>query len=105
MTRPSFPPSHIRLKRAYESAVPEDGVRILVDRLWPRGLRKADAALDDWIKEIARVLSYGDGSATIRALAGVPRPLQGRTSATHPETGPHPRSGQDTNGHSRLQCP
>jgi uncharacterized protein YeaO (DUF488 family) len=53
MTRPSFPASHLRLKRAYEPAVPEDGVRILVDRLWPRGLRKADAAIDDWVKEIA----------------------------------------------------
>jgi uncharacterized protein YeaO (DUF488 family) len=53
MTRPPFPASHLRLKRAYEPAVPEDGVRILVDRLWPRGLRKADAAIDDWMKEIA----------------------------------------------------
>jgi uncharacterized protein YeaO (DUF488 family) len=53
VTRPPFPASHLRLKRAYEPAVPEDGVRILVDRLWPRGLRKAEAALDDWLKEIA----------------------------------------------------
>jgi uncharacterized protein YeaO (DUF488 family) len=41
------------LKRAYEPAAAEDGVRILIDRLWPRGLSKADAALDDWMKEIA----------------------------------------------------
>ena len=53
MTRPPFPASRLRLKRAYEPAVPEDGVRILIDRLWPRGLRKADAALDNWTKEIA----------------------------------------------------
>jgi uncharacterized protein YeaO (DUF488 family) len=53
MTRPPFPASHLRLKRAYEPAVADDGIRILIDRLWPRGLRKADAALDDWIKEIA----------------------------------------------------
>ena len=53
MTRQPFPASHLRLKRAYEPAVPEDGVRILVDRLWPRGLRRADAAFDDWLKEIA----------------------------------------------------
>ena len=53
MTKPPFPVSHLRLKRAYEPAMPEDGMRILIDRLWPRGLRKAEAALDDWIKEIA----------------------------------------------------
>lgn len=53
MTKPSFPTSHLRLKRAYEPAAPDDGVRILVDRLWPRGVSKADAALGDWPKEIA----------------------------------------------------
>jgi uncharacterized protein YeaO (DUF488 family) len=45
--------SHVRLKRAYEPAAPDDGVRVLVDRLWPRGLRKADAAIDRWMKDIA----------------------------------------------------
>jgi uncharacterized protein YeaO (DUF488 family) len=53
MTRPAVPASHLRLKRAYEPAEPDDGVRILVDRLWPRGVSKAKAALDDWMKEIA----------------------------------------------------
>jgi len=43
----------ICLKRAYDPPSEEDGVRILVDRLWPRGLRKADAAIDQWAKEIA----------------------------------------------------
>lgn len=43
----------IRVKRAYEPASPEDGTRVLVDRLWPRGLRKADAAVDQWLKELA----------------------------------------------------
>lgn len=43
----------IRLKRAYEPASSDDGARILVDRLWPRGVRKADAAIDHWVKEIA----------------------------------------------------
>lgn len=46
-------PSHIRLKRAYEPAESEDGTRILIDRLWPRGVSKADAALDDWAKQLA----------------------------------------------------
>ena len=53
MSSPSFPSSHLRLKRAYEPAAPEDGYRILIDRLWPRGVRKDKAALDDWAKEIA----------------------------------------------------
>ena len=44
---------NIRLKRAYDPPAPEDGVRVLVDRLWPRGLRKADAAIDRWLKDIA----------------------------------------------------
>lgn len=53
MTRPSFPISHLRLKRAYELATPDDGLRILIDRLWPRGVSKAEAKLDDWMKDVA----------------------------------------------------
>lgn len=45
--------SRIRLKRAYEPAAPDDGTRVLVDRLWPRGVSKVDAALDRWAKELA----------------------------------------------------
>lgn len=43
----------IALKRAYQPPLPEDGTRILVDRLWPRGVRKSEAAIDRWDKEIA----------------------------------------------------
>jgi uncharacterized protein YeaO (DUF488 family) len=43
----------IRIKRAYEARTPDDRLRILVERLWPRGLRKDDAHIDEWIKEIA----------------------------------------------------
>jgi uncharacterized protein YeaO (DUF488 family) len=43
----------ILLKRAYERPSPNDGIRILVDRLWPRGLKKDAAALDYWEKELA----------------------------------------------------
>ena len=46
-------PDHIRLKRAYEPPAPDDGARVLIDRLWPRGVKKEDAAIDEWIKEIA----------------------------------------------------
>jgi uncharacterized protein YeaO (DUF488 family) len=44
---------NINVKRAYEAPDTDDGTRILVDRLWPRGLRKTDAAIDRWIKGIA----------------------------------------------------
>jgi uncharacterized protein YeaO (DUF488 family) len=43
----------IRLKRAYEPPAPEDGLRVLVERLWPRGLTKERAAVDLWMKELA----------------------------------------------------
>jgi uncharacterized protein YeaO (DUF488 family) len=43
----------IRLKRAYRPATADDGARVLVDRLWPRGLKKSDAAIDRWLKDIA----------------------------------------------------
>jgi uncharacterized protein YeaO (DUF488 family) len=43
----------IRIKRAYEAPSSRDGARVLVDRLWPRGLRKSNAAIDRWLKEVA----------------------------------------------------
>ena len=46
-------PGNVKLKRAYEPPAVEDGTRILVDRLWPRGIKKADAAIDLWMKDVA----------------------------------------------------
>lgn len=43
----------IRLKRIREPPADDDGVRVLVDRLWPRGVRRADARLDHWLRELA----------------------------------------------------
>jgi uncharacterized protein YeaO (DUF488 family) len=43
----------VSLKRVYDEPSPKDGARVLVDRLWPRGLTKDDAALDAWIKDLA----------------------------------------------------
>jgi uncharacterized protein YeaO (DUF488 family) len=43
----------IRIKRAYTKPARSDGYRVLVDRIWPRGVSKEDAELDDWMKEIA----------------------------------------------------
>jgi uncharacterized protein YeaO (DUF488 family) len=46
-------PENVRLKRVYEPPAAGDGMRILVDRLWPRGIKKATAAIDRWAKDIA----------------------------------------------------
>ena len=46
-------PNMIKLKRAYESASADDGLRILVERLWPRGVTKAKAAIKLWLKALA----------------------------------------------------
>ncbi len=43
----------VHIKRAYEPAAGSDGYRVLVDRLWPRGLRKEDARLDEWLRDLA----------------------------------------------------
>ncbi len=43
----------IQIKRAYDPPGPEDGVRYLVDRLWPRGIKKEALQADDWFKEVA----------------------------------------------------
>jgi uncharacterized protein YeaO (DUF488 family) len=43
----------VALKRVYEEPSPQDGARVLVDRLWPRGLTKTAAALDAWLKDLA----------------------------------------------------
>ncbi|MFB6440097.1 DUF488 domain-containing protein [Streptomyces sp. NPDC056411] len=43
----------IRVRRVYEPPEPADGARVLVDRLWPRGMAKADAPFDEWCKEAA----------------------------------------------------
>ena len=47
MSRPS-----IRIKRVYETPSPDDGFRVLVDRIWPRGVSKEKAAIDQWAKEL-----------------------------------------------------
>ena len=44
---------NVRVKRVYESAEPGDGFRVLVDRLWPRGLSKEVAKVDLWVKDLA----------------------------------------------------
>jgi len=43
----------LKIKRVYDQVSPGDGKRILVDRLWPRGIKKEGAAIDEWLKDIA----------------------------------------------------
>ena len=43
----------VRVRRVYEEPKSDDGTRVLVDRIWPRGLTKAKAALDEWCKDVA----------------------------------------------------
>lgn len=44
---------HVAIRRAYEAPAPTDGTRVLVDRLWPRGLSKERARVDRWLKDVA----------------------------------------------------
>jgi uncharacterized protein YeaO (DUF488 family) len=48
-----IPADNVKLKRAYEPAAANDGMRILIDRLWPRGITKKRAAIDQWMKDIS----------------------------------------------------
>ncbi|MGC5629291.1 DUF488 domain-containing protein [Georgenia sp. Z1344] len=43
----------LRIKRVYDDAAEADGYRVLVDRIWPRGVKKEDARIDEWLKDVA----------------------------------------------------
>jgi uncharacterized protein YeaO (DUF488 family) len=45
--------TEVRVRRVYDAPEPSDGKRVLVDRVWPRGMRKEDAHLDEWCKDVA----------------------------------------------------
>lgn len=47
------PVTDVRVRRVYEAVRDDDGIRVLVDRIWPRGMTKASAALDEWCKSVA----------------------------------------------------
>lgn len=48
-----IPGAHVRIKRAYEAPSPDDGERILIDRLWPRGVKKEALQLTEWNKDMS----------------------------------------------------
>lgn len=59
----------VQVRRAYEDLAQGDGTRVLIDRIWPRGLTKARAALDEWCKEIAPSTELASGTATARSAS------------------------------------
>jgi len=71
----------IGVKRAYERAAAEDGLRVLVDRLWPRGVTKAKARIDLWLKDVApsdalRRMVHGDPSTWKEFVTAYARELK-----------------------------
>jgi Protein of unknown function, DUF488 len=56
----------IQLKRVYDKAAPEDGTRFLVERLWPRGIKKSALGIDAWLKSLGQALLCGNGSGMTR---------------------------------------
>src|SRR5207237_123929 len=74
----------LKLKRAYEPATSSDGHRILVDRLWPRGMSKRRAAIDEWIKDVAPSTDARPLGGRDRLLPKLPREgHQPRTPAAY----------------------
>ena len=75
MIWPMSTPSKPRVRRAYDEPEPQDGIRVLVDRLWPRGLSKDSARIDEWLKDVApstelrRWYGHDDASALPRNIA------------------------------------
>lgn len=70
----------LRIKRVYEPSAQDDGLRVLVDRLWPRGIAKEKACIDLWLKDIApsdalRRLIHGDPTKWDEFVAAYQREL------------------------------
>lgn len=88
MTRPARSAlRRLRVKRVYEAPAADDGLRVLVDRLWPRGLTKEKARIDLWLKEIApsdslRRFVHGDPAKWEEFVAAYGRELAQEPAAT-----------------------
>ena len=50
---PANPDEGVRVRRVYDASSPDDGQRVLVDRLWPRGIRKDDPRVGEWLRDVA----------------------------------------------------
>jgi len=85
--RPAKMVKRLSVKRVYESPSDDDGLRILVDRLWPRGLTKAKARLDLWLKDLApsdalRRRYHGEPTKWKEFVAAYDRELTGEPAKT-----------------------
>ena len=49
----AVPPRNVRIKRAYDAPAPDDGARVMIDRLWPRGVKKESLQLTEWDKDLS----------------------------------------------------
>jgi hypothetical protein len=67
----------VRLRRVYDEPTDQDGIRILVDRVWPRGLSKERARIDEWCRQVAP-------SAELRTWLTMVRPRSGPVRGVHP---------------------
>ena len=76
----------LRIKRIYAPPSEADGQRVLVDRIWPRGVRRDEAALTLWLKEIAPPRLLGNGSGTIRSAGRNSASATGRSSTPIPRS-------------------
>ena len=54
----------VQVRRVYDQPERSDGTRVLVDRVWPRGMTEARAAIDDWCKDVAPSLNCANGTVT-----------------------------------------
>ena len=61
---------HVHIKRVYEPAAKTDGFKVLVDRLWPRGLSKSEVMVDLWMKDVAPSTKLRKSSTMTRWLLG-----------------------------------
>ena len=94
----------LTLKRAYEKAAPDDGTRFLVERLWPRGIKKTDLQVEAWLKDVA------PSDALRRWFAHDPKKWPGFRRRYFEELDRNPKFGNRCSqrrpprpGHSRLQ--
>ncbi len=87
-TKPRRKPANgFRIKRVYQPAAADDGLRVLVDRLWPRGIAKEKARIDLWLKDIApsealRRRFHGDPSKWQEFVAAYDRELRQEPAST-----------------------
>ena len=94
----------LALKRVYDKTAPEDGVRFLVERLWPRGIKKTDLRVDGWLKDVAPSAALRRWfSHDPQKVDRVPRTLFCRVGQPSGGMRADPQRRTPRSGHSGLQ--